>query len=89
MVHLSAIPTDAQADPVVDGLKKFSFERVPSIMPEEDDDDEDPSVISVYGSKWAAQDLPKVEMPEKEMPREVVYRMIKCGCPESSLEVWR
>ncbi len=75
MVHLSAIPTDAQTEPVVESLKKFSFEQVPSLI--EDDEDEDPSVISVYGSKWAAQDLPKHEMPEKEMPREVVYRMIK------------
>ncbi|KAF2092732.1 glutamate decarboxylase [Rhizodiscina lignyota] len=77
MVHLASIPTDAQVDPVVDGLKKFKFERVPSIFPDEDLEDEDPAVISVYGSKYAAQDLPKIEMPEKEMPREVVYRMIK------------
>jgi hypothetical protein len=75
-VHLSAIPTDAQAEPVVDSLKKFKFDRVPSLIPE-DEEDEDPSVISVYGSKWAAHDLPKLEMPEKEMPREIVYRMIK------------
>ncbi|KAH6680512.1 glutamate decarboxylase-like protein [Halenospora varia] len=32
---------------------------------------------SVYGSKFAAEDLPKHEMPEDEMPKEVAYRMIK------------
>lgn len=32
---------------------------------------------SVYGSKFAEEDLPTHEMPEKMMPREVAYRMIK------------
>lgn len=32
---------------------------------------------SVYGSRFAAEDLPKEEMPEEEMPREVAYRLIK------------
>jgi hypothetical protein len=32
---------------------------------------------SVYGSRFAADDLPSHEMPEKEMPKEFAYRMIK------------
>ena len=32
---------------------------------------------SVYGSRFASIDLPRHEMPEDEMPREVAYRMIK------------
>lgn len=32
---------------------------------------------SVYGSKFATQTLPKDEMPEGEMPRDIAYRMIK------------
>jgi glutamate decarboxylase len=32
---------------------------------------------SVYGSRFAAQDLPSHEMPEREMPKDVAYRMIK------------
>jgi glutamate decarboxylase len=32
---------------------------------------------SVYGSRFAAQDLPSHEMPEREMPKEIAYRMIK------------
>lgn len=74
---VASIPTDSQVEAPLEGLKKFKFDRVPSIIPDEDVEDEDPAIISVYGSKYAAQDLPKTEMPEKEMPREVVYRMIK------------
>lgn len=32
---------------------------------------------SVYGSRFASEDLPSVELPEKEMPKEIAYRMIK------------
>lgn len=76
MVHLAAIPTDKAAEPVAESLRKFTFDRVPSLFPE-DDEPEDPGTISVYGSHYAALDLPKLEMPDKEMPREVVYRLIK------------
>ncbi|KAK3069373.1 hypothetical protein LTR53_012329 [Teratosphaeriaceae sp. CCFEE 6253] len=38
---------------------------------------EDEFTSSVYGSHYAAMDLPKHEMPENEMPREIAYRMIK------------
>ncbi|OHW90930.1 glutamate decarboxylase [Colletotrichum incanum] len=40
-------------------------------------DEEDCYTTSVYGSRFANQDLPKSEMPENEMPKEVAYRMIK------------
>lgn len=32
---------------------------------------------SVYGSRFAATDLPRHEMPEEQMPRHVAYRLIK------------
>lgn len=32
---------------------------------------------SVYGSTFAASDLPKYEMPHNEMPKEIAYRMIE------------
>lgn len=38
---------------------------------------EDEFSTSVYGSRFAAEDLPSHEMPEKEMPKEIAYRMIK------------
>ncbi|PNS17325.1 Glutamate decarboxylase [Sphaceloma murrayae] len=38
---------------------------------------EDESSVNVYGSKFAATDVPRHEMPEDDMPKEVAYRMIK------------
>ena len=32
---------------------------------------------SVYGSSFANEELPRHEMPDKEMPKDVAYRMIK------------
>ena len=37
----------------------------------------DEFTTSVYGSRFAAQELPTTKMPECQMPREVAYRMIK------------
>lgn len=69
MVHLNSVATDEHAHaPVVEGLDKLSF------FP---DDGESDLSASVYGSRFASEDLPKHEMPEREMPKEVAYRMIK------------
>ena len=68
MVHLGKVPTDKDIEkPVIDALKELDLSNP--------GDDEFTS--SVYGSRYAAVDLPKHEMPETEMPREVAYRMIK------------
>jgi glutamate decarboxylase len=69
MVHLGKVPTDKDV-------------KEKQILPELKDlhlsnPDQDEFTASVYGSKYAAQDLPRHEMPESEMPREVAYRMIK------------
>lgn len=62
MVHLARIPTDKDVTaPLVDGLEKINF----------DDVGQDTLTTSVYGSRFAAEDLPKHEMPEREMPKEV------------------
>ncbi|KAG4420996.1 hypothetical protein IFR04_005865 [Cadophora malorum] len=69
MVHLASIPHDGKiAQPLVDGLEKLTIANAP---------DEDKFTTTVYGSRFAAEDLPKHEMPEREMPKEVAYRMIK------------
>lgn len=62
MVHLSMVPSDTAAmKAAVQGLEKLEFKT-----------QESESVhASVYGSKYAARDLPKNEMPDEEMPREV------------------
>jgi len=38
---------------------------------------EDEFATSVYGSRFARTDFPQSQMPEKEMPPEVAYRLIK------------
>lgn len=38
---------------------------------------QDEFTTSVYGSRFAAMDLPRHHMPENEMPKDVAYRMIK------------
>jgi glutamate decarboxylase len=68
MVHLSTIPGDNEVDNLVEGVKKVHLQLA---------NDEDSFTTSVYGSRFAAQDLPRHEMPELEMPKEVAYRMIK------------
>ena len=69
MVHLATIPSDKEiSSPLVNGLEKLSI-GVPT--------SEDTFTTTVYGSRFAAQDLPKYEMPEHEMPKEVAYRLIK------------
>jgi glutamate decarboxylase len=69
MVHLNAIAKDHEINqPLVPGLEKLSINT---------ESMQDTLTTSVYGSKFAAEDLPKHEMPENEMPKEVAYRMIK------------
>lgn len=69
MVHLAPIPNDKEVDkdPLVDGMKKIKF-------PEPTENE---MSTSVYGSHFATQDLPKTEMPEREMPKDIAYKMIK------------
>ncbi|KAI9889317.1 MAG: hypothetical protein M1814_005560 [Vezdaea aestivalis] len=70
MVHLAKVPNDREAKASVAedvGLEALCLDPV----------EEDTFTSSVYGSRFAAQDLPKHEMPEKEMPKEVAYRLIK------------
>ena len=68
MVHLSSVASDKAAEqPLVEGMQNIKFDQGP----------EDGSTVSVYGSRYAAQELPAHEMPEEEMPKEIAYRMIK------------
>jgi len=68
MVHLARVPTDHDiTEAIAEGLEGITFEEIP----------EDPLTTSVYGSHYAAQDLPRHVMPEGGMPKEIAYRMIK------------
>jgi hypothetical protein len=66
MVHLASVPTDKDVAASTEGLKNIKLQEP-----------DDTFAATVYGSRYAACDLPKVEMPESEMPKEVAYRMIK------------
>lgn len=65
MVHLAQIPTqkESKMTPLIKSFEDFKLAG--------------DATASVYGSRYAAQDLPKIDMPEDEMPKEVAYRMIK------------
>lgn len=77
MVHLTTIPhQDEINDKLVKEVRKVHLDLAPS--------EEAEFTTSVYGSKFAAADLPKHEMPEREMPKEVAYRMIRDGMELSS-----
>lgn len=67
MVHLASVPNDsAREKPLVEGMQNLDISH-----------DEDEQTVSVYGSRFASQELPAYEMPEHEMPKEIAYRMIK------------
>lgn len=69
MVHLSHIPDPNKVeDNLVQEVKKVHLDLA---------ENSDHFATSVYGSKFAAEDLPRHEIPDGEMPRDVAYRMIK------------
>ncbi|KAI0390069.1 glutamate decarboxylase [Xylariaceae sp. FL0594] len=68
MVHLATIPKEDELGALPESVKKIRLQL---------SNDEDAYTTSVYGSKFAAEDLPRHEMPETDMPKEIAYRMIK------------
>ncbi len=68
MVHLAAIPKDHELDTLPSAVSKVSLKL---------QNEEDSFTTSIYGSRFAAEDLPRHEMPEREMPREIAYKLIK------------
>lgn len=68
MVHLASIPKDNNIGRLPEAVKKVTLKLA---------EEEDEFTTSVYASKFAAQDLPRHEMPDGEMPKDVAYRMIK------------
>ncbi|OLN95230.1 Glutamate decarboxylase 4 [Colletotrichum chlorophyti] len=77
MVHLATVntPPDSGSDESSASLSKV-MKTLKNVQLQLADHD-DCYTTSVYGSRFANQDLPKSEMPENEMPKEVAYRMIK------------
>ncbi|KAH8178200.1 pyridoxal-dependent decarboxylase conserved domain-containing protein [Sarocladium implicatum] len=71
MVHLATIPARENKE----GESSSSASRSKAHLELADCDDG--FTTSVYGSRFAREDLPRHEIPEGQMPREVAYRMIK------------
>ncbi|POR34570.1 Glutamate decarboxylase, partial [Tolypocladium paradoxum] len=74
MVHLTAIHHANGQSKASEAAAKVADEAQ-SLLHLSSDADE--FSTSVYGSHFAGQDLPKLKMPEGQMPREIAYRMIK------------
>jgi glutamate decarboxylase len=72
MVHINRVATSKEVSD-----EKAQFENPGSKINLSPDDEADDFSASVYGSRYAAEDLPRHEMPDKEMPPAVAYRMIK------------
>jgi len=62
MVHLSTVVSDAISE-AVSSPPPSAASRIFS--------------TSVYGTKWAGQDLPRFEMAEEEIPAQAAYKLIK------------
>lgn len=69
MVHLSHIPNPEEVDKhLVSAVKKVHLDLA---------ENNNEFTTSVYGSKFAVEDLPRHEIPDEEMPKDVAYRMIR------------
>ncbi len=75
MVHLAQVSSPVEGHFKLPNRRKSTVPGLEHISLEAPGDDD--FSTSVYGSRFAAQDLPSHEMPEKEMPRDIAYRMIK------------
>jgi glutamate decarboxylase len=72
MVHINRVATSKEVSD-----EKAQFETPDSKINLHPDDEADDFSASVYGSRYASEDLPRHAMPDKEMPPAVAYRMIK------------
>jgi glutamate decarboxylase len=74
MVHVNRVATRKEITEEQSQFKAIEATTSINLTPDDEDDD---FTATVYGSKYAAEDLPRHEMPEREMPPHVAYRMIK------------
>src|SRR5690554_1176251 len=93
MGHLAGIPTDSSLQPsgAIDGAgnkptgpsKQLREHFANVALKAKEKQVGEQFMTSVYASRYASQDLPKYDMPESGMPKEIAYRMIK---DETSLD---
>jgi glutamate decarboxylase len=76
MVHLATVTNNDDIKKPIDlGDKSILTKALDTLKIS--DIPADSFTSSVYGSKFARDDLPEFEIPEGEMPKEVAYRLIK------------
>ncbi|KAH6872724.1 hypothetical protein J4E91_001094 [Alternaria rosae] len=74
MVHINRVATHKEISEEQSQFEAIDATTTINLTPDDEDDD---YTATVYGSKYAAEDLPRHEMPDREMPPHVAYRMIK------------
>lgn len=81
MVHLSSVPEKPAPKGAADGSQASAKHQDKSQKNGKAHlqlaDYEDGFASSVYGSRFADEDLPKDQMAEGPMPRDIAYRLIK------------
>ncbi|BCR82723.1 glutamate decarboxylase [Aspergillus chevalieri] len=75
MVHLAQIKKNQPSDQ--DAAGRLANIQLDTPVHDGGVRDGDNYASSVYGSRFAIQQMPGLEMPEREMPRDVAYRLIK------------
>jgi len=72
MVHLGQVTNDSEVQKDKEASNGIDLSKLGPEGSQPDDFE-----TSIYGSRFAAEDLPRHEMPDKEMPAATAYRMIK------------
>lgn len=72
MVHLGQVTNDSEVQKDKEASNGIDMSKLGPEGSSPDDFE-----TSIYGSRFAAEDLPRHEMPDKEMPAATAYRMIK------------
>jgi glutamate decarboxylase len=68
MVHINRVSTSKEISEEQSQFEAIDATTTIDLTPEDEADD---FTATVYGSKYAAEDLPRHEMPDKEMPPSV------------------
>jgi glutamate decarboxylase len=73
MVHLNRVSTTKEISEQKSQFEAIDASTTINLTPEDEADD---FTATVYGSKYAAEDLPRHEMPDTEMPPSVYVHKI-------------
>lgn len=75
MVHINRVATTKEVDSEKTTIEPIANTNGIDLTPEDDADD---FTATVYGSKYAAEDLPRHEMPVRLTPALMVHSANEC-----------